>query len=339
MLIKIDYSELEDILVAQAAQLAEQDAMITQLAARLAILEPPGPHLPEGVPAGIRGLWIQRTNDHAKARARVQAAASVGANTIFVFTGTGRGVTFVNSQGIPSSDSLTATIDEAKQHNISVYPCLPSKYFWRAEYPDQNLRTFGISENWLDFTNADARGLIAHLAYDMTQYDIAGVILDYTRFSRHWYADAGFTSASITVTIQTVHEVLQSTGKKLTASPISVYDKSKYSALNYGQKWHDWIEHGLVDFLIPMVYSGQGHLDRRLSEWTQAGYYPQMVAPIIAPSKWSGGSTETPKTDNEWRTEIRTVLDGGARGVVVFDERTLSRHPSKAQILLEEWQP
>lgn len=74
-----------------------------------------------------------------------------------------------------------------------------------------------------------------------------------------------------------------------------------------------------------------------IDEWQEAGLWPQRTAHIIAPSRWSGGSTEIVKTDDEWRSELQAVYGAGARGVAVFDLGSLQRNPSKIDVLGEFW--
>jgi uncharacterized lipoprotein YddW (UPF0748 family) len=334
----LNTEELEAWQAAQEAAISALTIQMVDVLHRLHALENEQPTPPSGIPDNMRGLWIQVTDNDAIARARVQAAANVGSNAVFVFCGSGRGVTFANQAGIPNVGTLAVTIDEAKQHGIDVYAAIPSMWFWRSGYPAQNMNgKLGITENWLDFRNADARLLIAGLCYDVAQYDIAGVCLDYTRWSRHWYASAGLTAAPITATVRACQQALVGTGKMLTASPISIYDDSEWSALNYGQAWRDWLDQDLVDWLTPMVYSGQWHLEQRLAEWQTWGYWPSRAAAVLSPSQWKNHNEEIPKTDAEWRIELETVQAAGTRGIIVFDEEALGKHPSKARILRETW--
>jgi uncharacterized lipoprotein YddW (UPF0748 family) len=330
-LITLDESELQ-------AQLTEIRAAIADNTTRITALE--NPPKPPTIPDGLRGLWIQANSNHETSRERIRFAASLGTNAAFVFVGHGREVTFQNGAGIPSNDSLEATIDEANQQGIDVYAALPSKYFYRADYPDQDMRntTEYVQSNdpWLDFRNPNARALIGGLTGDLARYDIAGVCADYTRWSRHWYPGSGLTPDPVTATIEAMRQALEGTGKTLSASPISFYTHEVYGACTaYGQCWRDWIDRGIVDWVTPMVYGGQWHLDDRLGEWQTWGYLPDMVTAILSPC--SSGDANRPKTDAAWRAELQSVQDAGVRGVVVFDNRVMEAHPSKAEILSEMW--
>lgn len=319
------------------AQLATVQQALINHDARIAALETSPPIV--GIPAGLRGVWLQmwQTNDES-----IQQAADFGANAVFIFTGTGRSVTFANSAGIPrSTDNRIEVVLEAAQYlGLDVYAALTTGYFWRDAYPDQCIsHTLGIDTSpfadWLDYRNAGARELIATLATDLAKYPIKGICLDYTRWARQWYPGSGLTPDAIN---QTVALCKQRLGNSVTlcASPISIWDDPTYGALPaYGQDWHTWLNAGSVDWLTPMVYSGQSFLDARLREWQTLGYWPAKATPVLSPC--TNGNSTTPKTDDAWRTEIRTVQDAGARGFTVFDLSILMAQPSKASILREMW--
>jgi len=292
-----------------------------------------------GIPAGIKGLWLQDANPNNYNVESVQQAAALGANAIFIFVGTGRGVSFENSAGIPrNSNDLGMIVNEAARLGMVVYPAIPTKYFWRLAYPYQDMiGKLGITEHWLDYRNADARELIATLCADLAKYHISGICLDYTRWSRYWYPGSGLTPDAITETVAMCSEILIGTGVKLCASPISIWDDPTYGALTaYGQDWHAWLDYGYADFVFPMTYYGEW-LQERINEWKAAGYWPTWTAPILSPVKWQGGSTEIQKTDADFRAEFATLRANGARGCAMFDLATIQKYPSKQAILIDEW--
>jgi hypothetical protein len=337
----IDYTELEHVLAENdmrldslSATLAETNNELAALAARVAALEKP-PAVP-GVPDPLRGVWVQGTGNHETARIRIQTAANVGANAVFVFVGTGRAVTFDNTQQISNVNTLDSTIDEAKRYGMAVYPTLAAKFFWREAFPQQDIYgKLGINEHWLDFRDAGARALIAALCSDLAQYDIAGVCLDYIRWSRFWYPGSGLTPTPVTDTVRACQAALQGTGKTLVASVISIYDDSVYSALSYGQEWHRWAGDGILDWLSPMVYAGQWHLDRRMEEWPLLGFWPHLLGPSLSPC--TSGDNTRPKTLAAWQLELDTLKKANARGLIAFDEALLVQYPAHAQLLREAW--
>lgn len=327
--ITVNETELIAALTRLETMVGGLSVALSDLAFRVTALEEGIPDFQ--LPHGLRGVWLQMTTNTETARARVRAAADVGANAVFVFCGHGRAVTFQNSHNIPVVETLLDTIDEAKQNGIDVYACIPSSYFWRTDYPAQNARhSLGHTDDWLDFRNRDARELIAGLCADVAAYDIAGVCLDYTR----WWRGSGQDAAFVTQTVAAAYEAIGGL-TALCASPISIYDDSEWSALNYGQAWHDWLDDGIVDWLTPMVYSGQWHLDRRLQDWKGAGYWPDWVAPVLSPC--TSGDINRPKTADAWRVEIQTVANADGRGIAVFDQGLLAQYPNHAQVLREEW--
>lgn len=348
-LINLDTSELQRTLDNLALVLNGHQAAIDQLQitlseidTRLTALETGlQPHPPVGVTQGMRGMWLQNTSDPEVARARVRIAASAGANTVYWFCGVGARVRFRNTQGIPFNDVLSDVINEAHKANMAVYPCLPSKYFTRVDFPQQNLRGKGVpgcNEDWLDFRETGARALIAGLALDLAEYPIDGIILDYTRYHRNWFPaarDAGLLSdAEITETVRLVRETLPP-GVLLAASPMGRLDTSPYSAFNNAQNWPAWLSLGLVDWLSPMVYQDAAFLQDRIAEWRATGHYPDRICPLLSFEK----ALQPPeqKYPNGWRAELQAALDSGARGIAVFDEALANRYPELVPVLREMW--
>lgn len=362
-LIDLDITELQAILLEMENQAGDTRATVAELATTIemhaAMLgtfadainalnwrvtelegepEPPPPET--NVPGNLRGVWLQLWQSN---EAAVQRAYAAGANAIFIFTGTGRGVSFANTQGIPrTTNRLQDVIDAARTRGMAVYAAVTSCYFWRDDYPEQNINiTMGLTDpvfhdGFLDFRNGAAKHLIAGLCLDLANYDIDGVCLDYTRWNRRWYPGSGLTPGPVTDTVRLCHEALASTGKSLSASPISIWDDPTYGAFTaYGQDWRTWLDRSYVDWCVPMVYPGQWHVDDRLRQWRDWGYWPDKTGMCLSPCV--SGRIDEPKTDAAWTLELSTVFGAGIRGITIFDLPIMDAHPGKVAILRGIW--
>jgi len=295
------------------------------------------------VEVGIKGVWIQASSSSTTIRERIQTAASLGANTVYIFQGTGRGVTFANSQDIPFTDSLTAAIVEADRHGIVVIPAIPAKYFWREGYPLQDVynRIPEADEHWLDFRSAEARDLIVSLVRDLTNnYDIGGVILDYIRWDRDWYRSAGLGEWGLMETVRLCHDETEMAGLSLHASVISIiyYDETYGAIQGYGQNWPVWLDNGYLDYAQPMTYHDAVWLQGRVQDWIATGHYPDRIYPVIAPVYWpSPDGLETAETLESWRAEMEYIYSTGNLNLALFDTGVFVRFPQFVPITVEIW--
>jgi hypothetical protein len=339
-LIQLDLTGLAARLDALAAVDSEHRTALDALASRVSALEPPPPPPASGVPAGMRGMWLQNTSDPTTARNRVRHAAGLGANTVYWFAGVGANVRFRNSQGIPVTEVLDDVCDEAAKAGVVVYAALPAKYFTRSSHPNQNLRgrVPGVNEDWLDFRSAAARDLMAGLARDAAEGYGVNIILDYCRYHRDWFPglrDQGVLSANdITEMVRVVYQALPS-GTLMAMSPMGRLDVSPYSAANNAQDWPAWLDQGIVDWLSPMCYHDEPFLQTRIAEWRATGFYPERICPLLSIERALQPPEE--KTAAGWRAEIRASYASGARGLAVFDENLANRYPSLASVLHDEW--
>lgn len=347
MLISVDTTELQQLLdnmvqVSNGHQSAIDTLNVTiaSLTARLDKLEAqPSPVM--NVPAGMRGLWIQPTGNVDMLRSRLQVAVDYGANAVYWYVGTGSGVRFNNTQGIPSDNLLSVAIAEAQQRGLVLWPCLPAKYFVPLGHPEWNLRGQipGCDDSWLDFRVPAARDLLAELAHDLiTGYSVPGVVLDYLRYHRAWFPgarDAGLLSIdNITETVRSIRAVLPA-GAQLVASPICRLDDTQYSAYNCAQDWPLWLRGNLVDWLMPMTYQNHAFLLERIAEWERVtGLYPQRICPLLSIERALQPPEEKPLSD--WRREIQTAI-GTASAVAVFDESLVHKYPMHAAELRNTW--
>lgn len=320
------------------SQLISVNALAIDNAERIALLEnQPGPP-PDGIPAAMRGLWIQAWADPAQS---VRNAANVGANTIFVFVGNGRAVSVHNTHGIPlpNGEYFSQTVNEAARQGIDVYACIAGRHFTRQDYPEQDLlnRVDGVDRHWLDFRNAGARALLVGLAVDIVREYGVNLILDYFRYHQPWYRESGVLEASdVTLAVGQVFDAV-SDRAIVAASPVGPLNDSEWSAYEKGQEWDAWLDARLVHWASPMSYHDLPALRERVREWTATGHYPSMLCPVLSFLRYQSGGPYV-KTVDDFRSEIRYAYDSGVLGLCVFDETDMAQVPQLADVLRDEWQ-
>jgi len=344
--LQVKIEEIEAAIRSLAAKDTEQDGRLDALEEGA---QPPS--LPV-VPRNFQGVWIQNTDNPETAAIRVQNAVGWGGKDLFVFTGTpSAGLSFTNSQGIRVDETLSFTVAEAKRLGVRVWPALIPKWYYRSEFPEQNLGVTDpcvgsrVEDNqWLDLRHPGAISLVVGLAHDLkTNYpDIAGIVLDYTRWSRRWMIECGYNHEAVTALVRAIGNAV---GRHfIIASPTSIYGHPEnwvdnpYHAWRYGQRWiEEWIGGAdpLMGWLMPMSYAGLQHVQWRIEEYMPYGIIPDRVAFCLSPCR--NGDTREPWSDDVWRQIIETVYNAGCRGFSLFDERIGVDHPSKMAVLADYW--
>jgi len=313
-------------------------ATIGDLERRVSDLESsaPIPSLPHVVPSPFRNVWVQATGNRETARGRVRDCARLGATHVTVFTGTGAGVVYENSAGIPVTESLSATVDEATSLGLAVLACIPVKYMCPPGMEEWDMRYtegWDLKRSWLDLRVPDARSQVAVLTTDLrVNYpSIFGVCYDYCRWDR--FKDPfGIDNAQYIT--QMVRQGYEACGDHcyFTLSPISIWsdDINEWDARRYGQYWPEWLKEGICHFLTPMCYSQLGqYLDR----WTGTPVFPSQSVPVISPC--INGDRDRPRTDQGWQVEMDAV---GQLDFSVFDRSLCtSYYPDKGDMLRAQW--
>ena len=121
----------------------------------------------------------------------------------------------------------------------------------------------------------------------------------------------------VTDFVRRMRELTKSKGLELSAAVFPSYPKSIPSQ---GQDWVAWAEEALVDYLFPMSYRTSVRQARAFAISHNA-----LVAGKVATweglGKASAESTLTPKALGE---QIEAVIEAGAKGAVIFEERAMT---------------
>lgn len=133
----------------------------------------------------------------------------------------------------------------------------------RAELDRAGLR----GEGWfLDPAREDVRTELRRFVLEVAlTYPVDGIHLDYIRYPTGWAPPGG--ADAITYLVALVAEDLRSVrpGAELSAA---VMPRADEAVRSFGQDWATWIERGLVDEAVPMVYrDSAAAVSRVIASW------------------------------------------------------------------------
>ena len=198
---------------------------------------------------------------------------------------------------------LTSIINKLKGTGIRVHA-------WITCFVDQN-------GNWIDPKNVTNQNNILKTITDITKnYNINGIFLDYVRYPGTAYKTAGATN-TITSFVAKVYSTVKSIKPKVAVSA-ALMPEGAVNSYYYGQDYSQLSKY--LDFLVPMVYSGNYNEN---SSWiTSTTKY--IVAnsngkPVIAGLQtYQSDKNLTVIPASEIRTNINSAIKGGASGYALF---------------------
>jgi hypothetical protein len=181
---------------------------------------------------------------------------------------------------------------------------------WITCFVDQN-------GNWIDPKNVTNQNSIIKEITDITKnYNINGIFLDYVRYPGTAYKTAGSTN-TITSFVAKVYSTVKSIKPKVAVSA-ALMPEGAVNSYYYGQDYSQLSKY--LDFLVPMVYSGNYNEN---SSWiTSTTKY--IVAhsngkPVIAGLQtYRSDKNLTIIPASEIRTNINSAIKGGASGYALF---------------------
>jgi len=198
---------------------------------------------------------------------------------------------------------LKSIINKLKGTGIRVHA-------WITCFVDQN-------GNWIDPKNVTNQNNIIKAITDITKnYNINGIFLDYVRYPGTAYKTAGSTN-TITSFVAKVYSTVKSIKPKVAVSA-ALMPEGAVNSYYYGQDYSQLSKY--LDFLVPMVYSGNYNEN---SSWiTSTTKY--IVAhsngkPVIAGLQtYRSDKNLTIIPASEIRTNINSAIKGGASGYALF---------------------
>ena len=170
--------------------------------------------------------------------------------------------------------------------------------------------------NWVDPKDSNyTDALVKSIANITTNYDIAGIHLDYVRYPGTAYKYTGGTTA-ITSFVKQVYETVKSIKAKVAVSA-ALMPECAANAYYYGQDYA--VLSNYLDFLVPMIYKGNYNEDTDWITTTTAYIVNHSTKPVIA-------GLQTYKSDNnlvaisadEINQDIKSAISGGSSGFVLF---------------------
>jgi hypothetical protein len=272
-------------------------------------------------PRSVRGVRMQASScyEASYCARRLDCLKEAGVNTLYYdirYT-----IAFYHSDLMPHRefDSLAYLVPEAHARGMEVYALVPSATMGWPEHSEWNARRnySEVSDDWLDFSLPEARDFIADVTEEIvTNYDVDGILLDYTRWRSAWMYAAGLSPNDISLTVQGVYNRVNA------ARPVpvtaSVY-KNLSSATGAGQMWYDWLGDKYIDYVTPMAYVGDSELREILDEWQDSGYFPHRIIPRLSVAWFE--PTTTPKSVEEVLHQIEICYDAGATAMTLWDDR------------------
>lgn len=174
----------------------------------------------------------------------------------------------------------------------------------------------------LDPARAEVRRYLADLCGEIARrYAVDGIHLDYVRYPNGpgddldaLGAGAAAQTRAVTELVAGIRAAVKSSGKPILLSA-AVFADPAVALQKVRQDWPDWCRRGLVDAVLPMNYTEQDDL---FAARTRAAVEAAAGAPVIAGVglyKHQGGA--------QTRRQLDAALRAGARGVGVFNYRTL----------------
>jgi len=288
---------------------------------------------------GSRSVWMQASSCYSASRCdqRLDCIQAAGATRLY-YTIYGQKV-YYHSNLMPHRgfDSLAYVVSAAHARGMEVYAAMPSGRMGWPQHPEWNARLNhpNVTTDWLDFAHPDARDFLADVAEEIVaNYDVDGIALDYTRWRREWYRQAGLSADDISLTVRGIYERIKSVRSvDLAATPDG---SSEFSTYSYGQRWYDWLDGGYIDHVSPMSYHPDDWLLDRMDEWRSSGHFPGRITPLLSTLwfDWNPGhSVMESKTPEEVMHQIDLCYNAGSIGVTLFDDIRLCQDPRLVKAL------
>jgi uncharacterized lipoprotein YddW (UPF0748 family) len=209
----------------------------------------------------------------------VNDAKENGFNTLFVQV-LGRGIAYYKSAVLPTIeadfDPLAETVEKGHKKGLKVHAWLNAYYVWSSEEaPSQASHVLNSYPEWLlpnssnmifmDPTNRNVQEYLHYIYSEVARnYDVDGIHLDYIRFPDNTfnydkksptYSIVAQNRANyVTALVKRIYQSVKKEKPNISVSA-AVYPDLYDAATDKGQDWKKWQKDGIVDFVVPMIYS------------------------------------------------------------------------------------
>lgn len=132
---------------------------------------------------------------------------------------------------------------------------------------------------WPDLRNAQVRQDIADWAVQIPEEVDGGLALDYVRWNK---VGNGRNAEQVTDLVRRIRKNWDVKGKGILTAAVYPYlgqSPQDGGALSVGQKWNEWLEDGLLDFVYPMAYCSED-IPWLISEWES--YEKHKIIPVLS---------------------------------------------------------
>jgi hypothetical protein len=305
-----------------------QTLPLTIPACTVTITLPDDPEPPPPPPSQLRGVRGQSRTcaTAAQCATTIERLAAAGVNTYY-YDVTDKGYWARSSlMHNLQFDALGELVPLAHERGMQIGALLNVAFLDLAYHDEWNARyTRDLPQSWLDFSIPAAREFVARVAEEIvTNYEVDLILLDYIRYRSSW-ADLKLLAEHVTACVQTAHD-------RIAPIPLvaSVY-KSRASAANARQRWWEWLDDRLIDYVTPMAYVGDDELRALLDDWKQTGHFPNRIIPRISTCTFS--PTTTPRPIQDVLDQIAICYAQGATGMTLWDDRHICNNQDLIQAL------
>jgi len=199
----------------------------------------------------------------------VKIAKKNGFNTLFVQV-CGRGIAYYDSNILPRKDpdfdGLAYTVEKSHSAGLKVHAWINAFYVWSSsEAPEDSYHVVNLRPDWLlspkkmlflDPSIREVRDHVRDVYLEVAEkYDVDGLHMDYIRYPGPGPADEiEARCENVTSLVSEIRSGLDRLDKGIKLSA-AVYPNIVEARRDIGQDWLLWIKSGLIDFIVPMIYT------------------------------------------------------------------------------------
>lgn len=289
----------------------------------------------------LRAIWVQcdAANTPEQADDMLDRVVHGKFNTVLYCVGSGKvnynsSLLTEGSHVTPEYDPLAYVVEQGHARGLKVQawwcPGLIMKYgSLRDEHPEWDIAAMeGIPDDlhWPNFSLPEVRQFVGDAVMEIVEnYDVDGVHLDYIRYP--WpSSDVDlklFGPDDVPSTVQGVYRRVKAVKPdvQLTAAVMRGQNSSANDIL---QNWADWLAGEYIDYVMPMAYLSPDDNDRLeyyLGEWQALPHFERIVPGLSVVTDFESNTLKTPE---QLIAQIEICRAGGAGGVTIFDENTIT---------------
>ncbi|AXV39417.1 MAG: hypothetical protein CIT02_03365 [Methanobacterium sp. BAmetb5] len=245
----------------------------------------------DGTYTNVHGIWLNVDDVN---NVNVNELLTAGITDVFVKA---------NRISNPTYQSvLTTIINKLQGTEIRIHA-------WITCFVDAN-------GDWVDPKDSKTTDALVNTITDITtNYNIAGIHLDYVRYPGTAYQYSGGTEA-ITGFVQRVYTTVKSIKAKVAVSA-ALMPEGAANAYYYGQDYEQLSNY--LDFLVPMVYEGNYKEDNDWITSATAYIVNHSTKPVVVGLQtYKSDSNLVALSVEEINQDIKSALSGGASGFALF---------------------